>query len=149
MENEKEAAELRLIYEQDVTEIRHLKGQQWRITYYAALVYAGFLAIHLAGGTLEPPPYTLRCILSVLAVVVAIVATLLIIDMQCALVAPRQRTLLIRGKFEKSVQDILRETETVQPIERYASPLYHWPIWAFMIAVTLIGALLVVVVLWP
>jgi len=143
-EKEQTAAEIRLLYRDNLDNIRDLKRQQWLITYYSILVYAALVGIaELAADANALGPWLIH-VLSLLPIAVGLTGTSIILKCQASLA--RRRTWLAETRKRYF-------TETGQkaygkPKKHHASFRYDGPIWGMMIAVTLAGAGLVNWVIW-
>ena len=94
----KSAAEIRMIYQQLFDEVHYLKRQQWTVTYYGVLVYAGLVGVKILAVNAQVLGLWLGHTLGILAIFTGIASAWLIVDLQRSLSNRRKLWVKIREK---------------------------------------------------
>ena len=123
------------LYQEDTTQLRFMKRQQWAITNYLVLILAAIFGIDIAIGGL---PGWQTCAAGVLVWVAAIVAIFLIGKIQFDMKRIRKRLRTIQLKY---FSDDERRDLGIGTKKKRLS--YDWPFTGALIAVCILGALIV------
>lgn len=135
---------LRLFYQDYIDRIRDTKQQQWHLTYYTVLLYAGLVGIDKLAGKDSLTSSVANHVISITAIVIGLASVMLLIYFQHEL--RRRRTLMesmSRELWPDETKKAFGEAKT-----NYVSPTHQWPLLALKIAVTMAGAAFTVWLVW-
>ena len=135
---------LRLFYQDYIDRVRDTKQQQWHLTYYSILLYAGLTGIDRLTSTGCTSPSLVNHLVSGTAIVIGLVSALLLIHLHCEL--HRRRCKM----EEMSRTHWPTETEIAfgKPHPTYISSAHQYWLLALMIASIAVGAAFTVWIAW-
>ena len=136
---DKKSAEMRLLYQDCLDNIRDLKKLQWAIVNYALLLDAaliGLLAL-IKGEYFASPGHLEWSASVILNCVIFVSACVLVVHCQVKMANWRRRLHFIRDNhFDESIY-LLPDAE-----KRFHKEVwYNWPLWVFLLGVVLAGFL--------
>ena len=137
------AAEVRLMYQDRLDNIRDQKSRQWSVTYYILLLYGALIAVLRIVQDGGAVPIFVPVIATVLAVLIALVSILFLIRTQNALTGYRKRLVDVRKHLTETGQAAYGDKGI-----GYRSFAYDGWIPLSMGIVSLIGAAMVIFLAW-
>ena len=135
-------ADLRLLYQDSLDNIRDLKRQQWTVTYYALLLYAALVGADNLSPDERDGGIPLDTGLIILAFSVAVCAVILIVLAQEKLQQRRERLHAIRKYFDNVIKRLPGSNKP-----KHTDLFYSLNYWGMMIIVVALGALVATAVI--
>ena len=138
---------LRLFYQDHIDRVRDIKQQQWNLTYYTILLYAGLIGIHRLTDKFPSPSSVVNHAVLLTAIAIGLASIVLLIYFQYQLRQYRER--MQRMNVDKDLWPTEAKKVYGDPQSTYISFAYQLPIFFLKIAVAFVGAAFVVWIAWP
>ena len=137
------AAEVRLMYQDRLDNIRDQKSRHWSVTYYILLLYGALVAVLRIVQDDGAAPIFVSAIATVLVVLIALASILFLVRTQSALIGYRNRLVDVRRHFTKTGREAYGHEGA-----SYRSPAYDVWIPISMGIISLIGMVVVIFLAW-
>lgn len=98
---DKKNEEMRMIYQIFIDDIRHIKNQQWQVTYYGLLIQAAIVGFYEIFNEIEA-----KLVLSIISGFISLLGVVFLVIYQINMGRYRKKKREIRETFNKEVQKI-------------------------------------------